>query len=59
VLKLSFIGWHLLAILTIGILEIFYVAPYENSTLAALYERLSGGYTDKYIEGDYREAQAV
>ena len=56
VLKLSFIGWHILALFTLGILEIFYVSPYENSTLAALYERLSGGYTDSYIEGGYREA---
>ena len=58
VLKLSFIGWHLLAVLTCGILEIFYVAPYENSTIAALYERLSGGYTDRYIEGESREITA-
>jgi hypothetical protein len=58
VLKLSFIGWHLLAIFTFGILELFYVAPYENSTIAALYERLSGGYTDRYIEGESREITA-
>lgn len=61
VLALSFIGWHLLGICTIGILEIFYVKPYESSTFAALYETLSSGYTDNsitdnnsgYIEGTY------
>ncbi|MBO5621976.1 MAG: DUF975 family protein, partial [Butyrivibrio sp.] len=28
VFDLSFIGWHLLSILTCGLLEIFFVAPY-------------------------------
>ncbi len=46
VLDLSFIGWHLLSLLTLGILEIFYVAPYVESTKAALYETLNSGYTD-------------
>lgn len=40
VLDLSFLGWHLLSVLTLGILEIFYVAPYVNATDAALYEAL-------------------
>ena len=40
VLDLSFIGWHLLSVLTLGILDIFYVEPYVNMTSAALYERL-------------------
>ena len=40
VLDLSFLGWHLLSLLTLGILEIFYVAPYQFMTNAALYERL-------------------
>lgn len=39
-LDLSFIGWHLLSILTLGILEIFYVSPYLNMTHAALYEAI-------------------
>ena len=42
VLDLSFIGWHLLAIPTLGMTEIFYVAPYVHSTNAALYETLKG-----------------
>ncbi len=49
VLGLSFIGWHILSILTIGILEIFYVEPYVQSTKAALYETLSDGYTDNVV----------
>lgn len=62
VLDLSFIGWHILAACTLGILEIFYVAPYVQSTNAALYETLRGGYTEiddmtgGYIEGQYRNA---
>ena len=37
VFDLSFIGWHLLAVLTCGILEIFYVAPYFQNANAGLY----------------------
>ena len=50
VLDLSFIGWHILGAMTFGILEVFYVAPYQFSTNAALYRKLlwlsqpGGGY---------------
>jgi len=40
VLDLSFLGWHILGILTCGILSIFYVNPYQQSTNAELYEAL-------------------
>lgn len=40
VLDLSFVGWHILSGLTLGLLSIFYVAPYQNQTNAALYEVL-------------------
>ncbi len=40
VLDLSFIGWMLLSVLTLGILEVFYVGPYMASTRAAFYEEL-------------------
>lgn len=40
ILELSFIGWHLLGIITLGIVEIFYVGPYYNSALAIYYENL-------------------
>lgn len=40
VLDLSFIPWFLLSIITCGIVEVFYVAPYKNLTDAALYQKL-------------------
>lgn len=40
VLDLSFIGWNLLSALTLGILSIFYVNPYQHLTNAQLYEVL-------------------
>ena len=40
VLDLSFIGWVLLSVLTMGLLYIFYVGPFYHSTCAALYETL-------------------
>lgn len=43
VLDLSFLGWQVLGACTLGLLSIFYVAPYRNSTFAALYEALSKG----------------
>lgn len=39
-LDMSFIGWHLLSILTLGILGIFWVVPYVGNTGAALYTTL-------------------
>ena len=43
VLDLSFLGWHLLSLITIGLAGIFYVFPYRNMTNAALYEYLKYG----------------
>ena len=40
VLDLSFLGWHILSLLTIGILGVFYVAPYKRCTDAELYQAL-------------------
>lgn len=40
VLDLSFIGWDLLSILTVGLLGVFYVNPYQFSTGAELYQTL-------------------
>ena len=40
VLDLSFIGWDLLSILTLGLLGVFYVNPYQFSTDAELYQAL-------------------
>ncbi len=44
VLELSFIGWHLLSVLTLGLLEIFWVMPYINATQAELYRVLRDRY---------------
>ena len=41
VLDLSFLGWHILSILTLGLLGIFFVNPYQLSTDAELYRVLS------------------
>ena len=46
-LDLSFIGWDILSLMTWGILEIFFVAPYKASTDAALYETLKYGIDAK------------
>ena len=43
VLDLSFIGWHLLSSITFGIVGIFYVNPYRESTFAELYAVLREG----------------
>ena len=47
VLDLSFIGWDILSAMTLGFLEIFFVAPYKASTEAALYETLKYGIDAK------------
>ncbi len=43
VLDLSFLGWNILSALTLGILGVFYVTPYQAQTNAALYEKLAYG----------------
>ena len=40
VLDLSFLGWKILSLFTLGILDIFYVQPYMDSAHAALYDAL-------------------
>ena len=52
VLDLSFLGWYLLSICTLGLLSIFYVNPYVESTNAELYaylreDALKNGYADQ------------
>ncbi|MBR0139555.1 MAG: DUF975 family protein [Firmicutes bacterium] len=44
VLDLSFIGWYILAALTLGLLDIFWVSPYYNATHAELYRVLRERY---------------
>lgn len=40
VLDLSFLGWHLLSAVTLGLVGIFYVFPYMSATDAELYREL-------------------
>lgn len=43
VYDLSFIGWMLLSILTLGLLAVFYVSPYKRSSDAELYRAIRDG----------------
>ena len=43
VLDLSFLGWNILSAMTLGILGLFYVNPYQFQTNAALYKKLRYG----------------
>lgn len=52
VLDLSFLGWHLLSLLTLGVLAAFYVNPYQHLTDAGLYRSLRATYR-KQIGSDY------
>ena len=40
VLDFSFVLWHVLGMITCGILEVFYIAPYQNLTNAELYRTI-------------------
>lgn len=42
VLDLSFLGWHILSNITLGVLGVLYVTPYKESTRAELYKTLKG-----------------
>ena len=53
VLDLSFLGWDILSIFTLGILSVLYVEPYKNLTMAGLYESLSEMYG--HPAGTYEE----
>lgn len=48
VLDLSFIGWGILSSVTLGILGLFFVSPYNYLTKAGLYRRLRGYNDYKY-----------
>lgn len=53
VMQLSFIGWHMLSAFTLGILQIVFVAPYQQIAMAGLYEQL---LAEALEEGDITEA---
>ena len=53
ILDMSFFGWNFLSVLTLGILSIFYVNPYNAATIAELYATLKTKAIDqkyKYYE---------
>ena len=72
VMWLSFIGWHLLNVLTLGILGIFFVGPYMYTTMAGYFVELrntavaSGtihpaefdGYVHQYHYPQYNDPQS-
>lgn len=57
VLNLSFVGWDFLSVCTLGILNIFYVAPYRNLTFAAFFEEVNAahGYPARYAHRSYEQ----
>ena len=56
-LMLSFIGWWLLCILTIGILT-FWVVPYVNVAKAEFYESIKGQKEQVVEVSEQQEQQA-
>lgn len=53
ILDMSFFGWNFLSVLTLGVLSIFYVNPYNAATIAELYATLKTKAIDqkyKYYE---------
>lgn len=57
VLYLSFIGWIFLAILTIGLLDIFFVTPYLGLTMSELYLALKSRVD--YLFDDFESGEQV
>ena len=57
VLNLSFLGWKLLGVLTLGILDIFYTNPYVDATDAELYLALKKQRIRTDIMSRNREAK--
>lgn len=50
-LNLSFLGWDILRIMTVGLLGIFFVAPYKSMTYAEYYARVREESKAKSVEG--------
>ena len=57
VLSLSFFGWDILSVCTLGLLNTFYVAPYRNLTFAALFEELNAanGYPARPVQTSFEQ----
>ena len=58
VLDLSFLGWHLLGGLTLGIVDLIFTNPYQAATDAELYLTLSGRPTEMQIPAEQKESAA-
>jgi uncharacterized membrane protein len=54
-LYLSFLGWHLLGLLTLGILNLLYVLPYQEQAIAQFYLDLKAN--DRAIDKDVEYIQ--
>lgn len=50
-LEFSFVGWYLLSLISFGILEVFFVKPYEEMTYGEYYAYLRKEAIDKNVEG--------
>lgn len=51
VMELSFLGWHLLGLLTLGIFNIFYTNPYKTASFTQYYAYLRTLAQEKNIPG--------
>ena len=59
VLDLSFLGWFLLGILTLGILNLVFTSPYKYATDAELYRWLIGDRTEPKAAEPVKETPAA
>ena len=59
VYDLSFFGWWILTILTLGLLAIFYVSPYKNSADAQLYKAIRDCGGMQYETAPVAEAETA
>lgn len=50
ILQMSFIGWIILGMFSLGLLDIFYVSPYMNTTMAELYMTLRSKAIEENFE---------
>ena len=55
VLDLTFLGWKLLSIFTLGIAGVFYVNPYVYTTDAELYKAIKNEYNGPEVEESFSE----
>ena len=58
VLDLTFLGWKLLSIFTLGIIGVFYVNPYFYTTDAELYKAIKNEYNGPEVEESCSEDYA-